>query len=63
MKLENVEICEDLTREETIKKFDEIQKESDEFEADHKDDHQAVYGAYIAWIGHYVDLSDFDELS
>ena len=56
MKLENVEICEDFTREEIIEKFDEIQKEADKFEAAHKNDHQAVYGVYIAWFGYYVDL-------
>ena len=38
MKLDSVEICEDFSRDDIIKKFAEIQKESDEFEATHKDD-------------------------
>ena len=38
MKLDSVEIYENFSRDDIIKKFEEIQKESDEFEAAHKDD-------------------------
>ena len=62
MKLDSVEICEDYSRDDIVKKFAEIQKESDEFEAAHKDNHQAIFGVYIAWVGYYVSLANFDEL-
>ena len=39
MKLDDVEICDDLTRDEIVKKFEELQKDSDEFEATFKNDH------------------------
>ena len=63
MGLEGVEICDDLTKDDIVKKFQEVQKESDDFEAANKNDHQAVYGVFIAWIGHYVDLRYHKELS
>ena len=54
MKLDSVEICEDLTRDEIIKKFEETKKESDKFEDDHKHDHQAAFGVYINCIGYFI---------
>ena len=57
MKLDTVEICKDFSREDIIKKFEELKQVSDEFEAIHKDDYQAVLAIYINWIGHYVDIS------
>ena len=63
MKLDDVEICENFTREEIVKKFDGIQEAAEDFEAVYKDDHQAVYGVFIAWFGHFVQIKNFPELS
>ena len=62
MKLDKVEICEDFSRNDIIRKFKQIQKESDEFEAAHKNDLQAVMGVYIIWIGPYIDVVNHDDL-
>ena len=56
MKLDSVEICEDFSRDDIIKKFEEVQKKSDKFEEVHKDEPQAIMGVYIVWIGHCVDI-------
>ena len=39
MKLDDVKICVDLTRDEIVKEFEELKKESDNFEATFKNDH------------------------
>ena len=61
MKLDSVEICEDLTRDEIIQKFEEIKKESDSFEEEYKHDHQATFGVYINCIGYFIITTDHEE--
>ena len=39
MKLDSVEICENLSRDEIIQKFEEVKKESNSFEEEYKHDH------------------------
>ena len=39
MKLDDVKICVDLTRDEIVKEFEELKKESDNFETTFKNDH------------------------
>ena len=62
MKLDSVEICENFTRNDIIKKFDQLQKESDEFEAANENNYQAIMGIYINWIGYVVHIYKYDDL-
>ena len=62
MNLDTVEICENLSKEDIIKKFEEIKKLSDEFQETYKKDHQAVFGVFINWIGHFVDIKEYPDL-
>ena len=62
MQFTSVEVCMNLTKDEIVDKIQEIQKECDEFEVQHKDDNQGVFGVYIVYIGYYISATQHDEI-
>ena len=62
MQFTAVEVCMNLTKDEMVEKFQEIQKECSEFEEQHKADNQGVFGVYIVYIGYYISATQHDEI-
>ena len=62
LKIKDVEVCENYTKDQVVEVFEKLQKEGDEFEKAQTDNAQAIFGVIIVWFGLYMRTSQYKTL-